>query len=91
MIVSDVCERQTIYTETVPYVYLNSNGIFFSKTETKNPIEAFQRSSTQLFFCCIDNASMAYDAIHSAACAGYDRVDIDEHSLRDISFRFVQQ
>lgn len=91
LIVSDICERQTIYTETIPYVYLSSNGIFFSKIKTKNPIEAFKRSATQLFFYSLDNASTAFDAIHSAARAGYDRIDIDEHNLRDITFGFVHE
>lgn len=89
--ISDLAVGQTVSTETMPYVYLNANGIYFSQCRTKNPIKAFNDSISQLFFLDLDNAAMAFDTIHSAACAGYDRIDIDEHSLRDISFRFVQE
>ena len=89
--ISDVCEGQTIFTDHLPYVYLSSNGIYFSKERTMNPLVAFKRSAKQLFFYCLENASMAFDAIHRAACAGYDRIDIDEQDPRDISFRFVDK
>ena len=89
--ISDLTQCQTICTQTMPYVYLNVNGIYFSPIRTNDPLKAFKNSASQLFFLDLDNAAMAFDAIRNAAGAGYDRVDIEEHTLRGILFRFVQE
>ncbi len=89
--ISDLTQCQTICTQTMPYVYLNVNGIYFSPYRTNNPLKAFKDSASQIFFLDLDNAAMAFSVIHRATRARYDRIYIDEHNLRDISFRFVQE
>jgi len=85
--ISDLAIGQTVRTETMPYVYLNANGIYFSQCRTFNPIKAFHDSASQLFFLDLDNAAMAFSAIKRAAKTGCD-ISFRERDDGDMVFHF---
>jgi hypothetical protein len=85
--ISDLADGRTVHTETMPYVYLNVNGIYFSPIRTNNPVKAFNESASQLYFLNLDNAAMAFSAIKRAAKSGCD-ISYREHDEGDMIFQF---
>lgn len=85
--ISDLTQCQTICTQTMPYVYLNVNGIYFSPIRTNDPLKAFKNSASQLFFLDLDNAAMTFAAIKRADKTGCD-ISYREQDDGDMVFHF---